>query len=988
MTEVLYSATGKSGRNSASGQVQKEVFFDMRNLKKVLSLSLALVMLLGLMVVGAGAATTFADLKDKDEISENYAEAVDLLTALGVLEGNENDEFMPTGTLTREAAAKIVAYLALGVDAAEKLSVTSAPFKDVAANRWSAGYIAYCANVGIIDGDGKGSFYPTQTVTGYQFAKMLLGVLGYGVKDEYVGTNWALNVAKDGVTVGLFSRLGNVGNTAATREEAAQLAFNALTANMVTYSELFGTYSAYAPGVGQQQLLGTKAEKVFEVETATEQNGYGYDVHYWHYIGAKKAITDTYLSGTILGTETSAGLTYGAIYKNYELNALGGTDNKAKYDRLGVEVYVNGTKRLDDVDPDTLRGSDTKPFELYNGYTATIVDEDNDGDADKVVVVIEYLAEVTKVNAATASADRSVNFTVTDNTGKVTVTNVETEDFEKGDLILVVPSSDNKDGFKTPLEMKKAEVVTATVSAYYKSDIGKANGSVTAGGVKYSYNGIYAHTSDALGYTLATSTGASGYSLGKGTYNFYLDTNGNVIGVKPAENAIADFAYITAVGHNAFAQYNTVQAILSDGTVGTYTVSAQSSAKAFDGSNPTNDSKFAAVGQIYGYTLTSNNEIVLTELTGDYGAAESLTANTGYGTPGGGVSAATNKISSFSKGYATILYGSTGSYNSSAVYATDETVFIYNNGGKVTRFVGKNNAPTINSAVDATIAYHTVGTSTTKYADVVVINAAPAVTMSDNYVYLLSTTIVGYSTDVNGAPVYYYNVIKGGEKTTIASATILGSTGVYLYSLDEAAFTSDDLNMVESGKYTLGTGATVVSGYVAVKSNDNVVVLADGKQIAYADIDITNVTGATESGVTLQVGDPITVVYGATAGNTYVAKSIYVTGANAAWLNGFTVTGPSAADGQLISVEKPTATSFVINAKTSLNGTELGTLATDKSASAVVSVHASMADANADANPITTAELATGTTYFVRVENTVGGGTVFNVFTVSLTITP
>ena len=962
----------------------------MRNLKKVLSLSLALVMLLGLMVVGAGAATTFADLKDKDEISENYAEAVDLLTALGVLEGNENDEFMPTGTLTREAAAKIVAYLALGVDAAEKLSVTSAPFKDVAANRWSAGYIAYCANVGIIDGDGKGSFYPTQEVTGYQFAKMLLGVLGYGVKDEYVGTNWALNVAKDGVTVGLFSRLGNVGNTAATREEAAQLAFNALTANMVTYSELFGTYSAYAPGVGQQQLLGTKAEKVFEVETATEQNGYGYDVHYWHYIGAKKAITDTYLSGTILGTETSAGLTYGAIYKNYDLNALGGTDSKAKYDKLGVDVYVNGTKRMDGVDPDTLRGSDTKPFELYNGYTATIVDEDNDGDADKVVVVIEYLAEVTKVNAATASTDRSVNMTVTDTTGKVTVTNVETENFEKGDLILVVPSSDNKDGFKTPLEMKKAEVVTATVSAYYKSDAGKANGSVTAGGVKYSYNGIYAHTSDALGYTLATSTGASGYSLGKGTYNFYLDTNGNVIGVKPAENAIADFAYIAAVGENAFQQYNTVQAILSDGTVGTYTVSAQSSAKAFDGANPNEDNKFAAVGQIYGYSLTSNNEIVLTELTGDYGAAESLKGNSttdGY-RHNGGVAAATNKISSFSKGYATILYGSTGSYNSSAVYATDETVFIYNNGGKVTRFVGKNNAPTINSAVDATIAYHTVGTSTTKYADVVVINAAPAVTMSDNYVYLLSTTIVGYSTDVNGAPVYYYNVIKGGEKTTIASATILGSTGVYLYSLDEAAFTSDDLNMVESGKYTLGTGATVVSGYVAVKSNDNVVVLADGKQIAYADIDITNVTGATESGVTLQVGDPITVVYGATAGNTYVAKSIYVTGANAAWLNGFTVTGPSAADGQLISVEKPTATSFVINAKTSLNGTELGTLATDKSASAVVSVHASMADANADANPITTAELATGTTYFVRVENTVGGGTVFNVFTVSLTITP
>ena len=39
----------------------------MRNLKKVLSLSLALVMLLGLMVVGAGAATT--NFSDADDIN-------------------------------------------------------------------------------------------------------------------------------------------------------------------------------------------------------------------------------------------------------------------------------------------------------------------------------------------------------------------------------------------------------------------------------------------------------------------------------------------------------------------------------------------------------------------------------------------------------------------------------------------------------------------------------------------------------------------------------------------------------------------------------------------------------------------------------------------------------------------------------------------------------------------------------------------------------
>ena len=119
-----------------------------------------------------------------------------------------------------------------------------------------------------------------------------------------------------------------------------------------------------------------------------------------------------------------------------------------------------------------------------------------------------------------------------------------------------------------------------------------------------------------------------------------------------------------------------------------------------------------------------------------------------------------------------------------------------------------------------------------------------------------------------------------------------------------------------------------------------------------------------------------------------MAKSIYVTGANAAWLNGFTVAGTSATDGQLISVEKPTATSFVVNAKTSLNGSELAGLATDKSASATVSIHATKADADANSSAITGTDFASGTTYFVRVENTVGGGTVYNVFTVTVLITP
>ena len=56
----------------------------MRNLKRVLSLALASVMLLGMMVIGAGAADkTYADLTDSDKIANQ--EAVSMMVDLGII---------------------------------------------------------------------------------------------------------------------------------------------------------------------------------------------------------------------------------------------------------------------------------------------------------------------------------------------------------------------------------------------------------------------------------------------------------------------------------------------------------------------------------------------------------------------------------------------------------------------------------------------------------------------------------------------------------------------------------------------------------------------------------------------------------------------------------------------------------------------------------------------------------------------------------------
>ena len=125
-------------------------------------------------------------------------------------------------------------------------------------------------------------------------------------------------------------------------------------------------------------------------------------------------------------------------------------------------MYVNGTQREADALA-ALKILNSGDKLLKNGYQVNLVDSDDNGEVDKVVVVVEYLAKVTRVNAATSSEDRSVNLDIYDTTGKVTKTKVETEDFAKDQYILIVPSSDNTAGFAEPLEMKAAKVVTGSV---------------------------------------------------------------------------------------------------------------------------------------------------------------------------------------------------------------------------------------------------------------------------------------------------------------------------------------------------------------------------------------------------------------------------------------------------------------------------------------------------------------------------------------------
>ena len=207
----------------------------MRNLKKVLSLALALVMLLGMMVVGASAKTSF---KDDDEIKNQVAVAV--ANKIGVLLGDDSTgNFNPGKTLTRAEAAVAVAKLDLGATAAEALTATDAStFKDVPASHWGKAYIDYCAGRGYVVGDNNRNFLPNKTVTSVEFALMVCRMLGYQDKNEDLGgADWIVKASALARKAGLGENVP-LDNAAMTRDGMAQMVFNALKAPLVEYEGL------------------------------------------------------------------------------------------------------------------------------------------------------------------------------------------------------------------------------------------------------------------------------------------------------------------------------------------------------------------------------------------------------------------------------------------------------------------------------------------------------------------------------------------------------------------------------------------------------------------------------------------------------------------------------------------------------------------------------------------------------------------------------
>ena len=715
-------------------------------MKKLLALVLALVMSMSLVTISNAAYSDKADIDLK--------EAVDVLSAVGVFEGSDG-KFDPKANLTREQAAKLVAYLQLSQKSADAL-VGGNKFTDVAANRWSAGYVDYCATTGVVAGVGNGQFNHTGSLTALQFGKMLLVCLGYNATTENLtGADWQINTSKLMASAKLLKGLDDVkANDVITREQGAQMMLNAIKAPTVEYDTkgstitiggtvigIGGSKATYVTAtvaedksvtnIGKTQLTNSSAytvelgEKLFSnLKLSSDTDAFERPVTVWtlkaEKIGSYANTPDlTYTAEVKLGTIYSdLGTSKKLVYSNDDVDVAHGEENVFAY-------YADGTINASLGKGDIAKGNDQKVG--GNGVLIEVYYDDVANTA-KVVEINTYGGEVTSARAKTASKDANVTVTPL-NAGKGG--NYETEDFKVDDIVAYNYST--KTGDAGVKNVVAAEKVTGELTGY------TAGKSVVVGGTTYKFNKAASIDTSALAGAIDNDV-----TLALDKYGYVLNVN--------TDATSTNYAVVLKYQDKGSFDDAKAELLFTDGT--TKTVELKDNVDKKGATTGTDVEK----GAIVSYTITNKGKYDLKVLENATTAQNvTLTAKGSSAIEIGSVRTANGK---------TIFLVATKSGNSDTVY---------------TSYTGIANVPTITAGSTAAKvnAYVKSGSAAT----VVYIDATAATTSVESstkdVVFVKGSSTTGASYDTKKGTFYTYDAIVNGEITTIDSADKITSYALY-----------------------------------------------------------------------------------------------------------------------------------------------------------------------------------------------------------------
>lgn len=711
----------------------------MKNLKKAFALVLTVAMLMSMMVFAAGAA----DFTDSDKIVNT--EAVDTMVALNIINGKGDGSYYdPAGIVTRAEMAKMIAVALNGGKAPQVGNATS--FTDTVGN-WAAGYIEYCYNLGIVSGRGNGIFDPSATVTATEAAKMLLVAIGYDSElESFTGATWAIKVNSKASYKDLYDKLSLDVSAGLTRDNAAQMVYNAINAVKVKYD-----YKLVTGANGNLSTVGV-AEDLTSGKLTIADDKFGLQTTYGYMTGSVGYSTSTSKYSFALNTVTNKGLAlssatartktdYSDLYGQYvkvlwkndndqtifgiyaedsKVMATGYNGNIGAIDSVNGTLKIAGTAyKVENTTIPVVGAISGANYGTISAITATppyslkLIDTDDNGKADVMVVAPFSVEKVTYVGAD--------SFTVS-STGSLTKENVSYyEGIAKNDYVTVTAAVNAAIGKVT---VAKTDINTGTISGTKESNTKflidgtwytKASG-VTAGGINDTID--YVAFGGILYYSKVTETGSTSKDLAM------------VITAAPVTGTGVESDYVQA------------KLLLADGTKSVVKISK------VDGTSVTTSAAttVALIGQLATYRVDSDGKYELTTVD-----ADNLAGYKGVGTTAaysnktvGGKELADDAVVFFLKGTA----GTANTANDGKVYTGKEL---------------KNAYGTTSYGTAGGVLYNTENGF--EYGKIAVISftTLPSITSGSNYGYLTADT---YETVESGSTYRNYTIWTGSAALT------------------------------------------------------------------------------------------------------------------------------------------------------------------------------------------------------------------------------
>ena len=624
----------------------------MRNLKRALSLALAAIMLIGMMVVSASAAS-YNDLTDKDQIVNK--DAVSMLVSLGIIEGKPDGSYAPTENVDRAQMAKMLSVIMnKGVDNSALYQSVNSGLTDINSH-WAKGHINYCYTTGIIAGRGTGTFDPSATVTALEAAKMLLVAVGYDPAIEgFEGADWAINVSVRADEQGIFEGFTKDLSAPLNRDDAALLIYNALDVEMIqsyttnnypiVYSDhrtilsdkygvikVEGVVTAnewaildddtdtalqegktriYNPdgilsttgntAVAQDSSANVKTQ-VFNVSTPVDMLG--------------KAVTMYVKKTTILADST----VYGAPVVS-DVNTVIETGEKVtggdSKDDDSLAALLKGTGLATDKATEyyhnyeevAIDSADVDDIMNVKGAALTVIDNDNDGYVNYVISVEKSLTHVSGVSSKneTTTLYGLPGDDVIDNEDIVTTAT----DLTKGDVVLVVQY-----GGRTYVEEPKT--VTGEMELFNAKNKDDNKNYIKVGGEEYKQDGLEVlsniNKDNPVKFLISECDDKANGVQFDAQYDFFLDDFGNIVAFREVEGAPTQYALAldSAYSINGLTTTGQIKLLLADGTSKVYDVDMDATADRFEdlANSDDNSTKDSAVETWFGSAITDDNSM-------------------------------------------------------------------------------------------------------------------------------------------------------------------------------------------------------------------------------------------------------------------------------------------------------------------------------------------------------------------------------------------